>query len=100
MMLTNINRAAELIQSFKQVAVDQSSEERRRFQVKVYLEDVLRSLMPKLKQRQHTIQIHGDERLTLNSYPGAFSQILTNLVMNSLIHAYEPEEAGDLLFEN
>jgi len=99
MILTNINRAAELIESFKQVAVDQSSQERRLFYLKAYLENVLRSLEPKLKQTRHTIQVKGDATLRLNSYPGTFSQIVTNFVMNSIIHAYEPEEAGQLCFE-
>lgn len=99
MILTNINRAAELIESFKQVAVDQSSQERRLFNLKAYLENVLRSLLPKLKQTRHTIQVKGDPTLTLNSYPGTFSQIVSNFVMNSIIHAYEAEEAGQLCFE-
>ncbi len=98
MILRNLNRAAELIQSFKQVAVDQSSEERRSFAVKAYLEEVLLSLRPKLKKTQHSIVINGDDSLTLDSYPGVFSQIVTNLVMNSLVHAYGPEEAGQLTF--
>ncbi len=99
MILKNLNRAAELIQSFKQVAVDQSSAERREFPVKTYLEEILLSLRPKLKRTQHTIQINGDDDLTLNSYPGAFSQIVTNLVMNSLLHAYKPDEWGQLTFD-
>jgi len=99
MILNNLNRAAELIQSFKQVAVDQSSEERREFPVKTYLEEILLSLRPKLKQTQLTIQINGDDSLTLDSYPGAFSQIVTNLVMNSLLHAYEPDDQGQLSFD-
>jgi C4-dicarboxylate-specific signal transduction histidine kinase len=99
MILNNLNRAAELIQSFKQVAVDQSSEKRRRFPVKAYLEEVLISLRPKLKRTQHSIEIFGPEELALDSYPGAFSQIVTNLVMNSLVHAYEPGEAGRLVFD-
>jgi len=99
MILKNLNRAAELIQSFKQVAVDQSSEERREFSVKAYLEEILLSLRPKLKKTQHAIEINGDDNLTLESYPGTFAQIVTNLVMNSLLHAYEPEEWGQLSFE-
>jgi len=98
MLLRNLNRAAELIQSFKQVAVDQSSEERREFRVKQYLEEILLSLRPHLKKTQHSIHINGDERLTLDSYPGAFAQIVTNLVMNSLLHAYEQDDAGQLTF--
>jgi signal transduction histidine kinase len=98
MLLKNLNRAAELIQSFKQVAVDQSSEECREFPIKHYLEEILLSLRPKLKRTKHTIDIQGSDDLILNSYPGAFSQIVTNLVMNSLLHAYEPEDAGLLTF--
>jgi len=99
MILRNLERAAELIQSFKQVAVDQSSEERRSFLVKAYLEEILLSLRPKLKKTQLTIEVNGDDSLTLDSYPGAFSQIVTNLVMNSLLHAYGPDDQGKLTFD-
>lgn len=98
MILKNLQRAAELIQSFKQVAVDQSSEERRIFAVKPYLEEVLLSLHPKLKRTHLATEIYGDDNLTLDSFPGAFAQIVTNLVMNSLIHAYEPNQPGQLTF--
>jgi len=99
MILRNLSRAAELIQSFKQVAVDQSTEERRTFTVKPYLEEVLLSLQPQLKKTKHTIEIKGSDEITLESYPGVFSQIVTNLVMNSLLHAYEPDDKGHLTFE-
>ncbi|BAU09928.1 putative histidine kinase [Leptolyngbya sp. NIES-3755] len=94
MTLNNLNRAAQLIQSFKQVAVDQSSESKRVFNLKVYLEEVLLQLSPVLKTTPHTIEVQGDADLTLNSYPGAFSQIVTNFVMNSLMHAYQPGDRG------
>ncbi|NJN96302.1 MAG: GAF domain-containing sensor histidine kinase [Anaerolineales bacterium] len=99
MILSNLNRAADLIQSFKQVAVDQSSEERRAFPVKAYLEEILLSLRPKLKRTNLTVKINGDDDLSLDSYPGSFAQIVTNLVMNSLMHAYDPDQAGYLVFE-
>jgi signal transduction histidine kinase len=99
MILNNLHRAAELIQSFKQVAVDQSSEERRVFPIKAYLEEILLSLHPKLKRTPLRTEIRGDETLNLNSYPGAFAQIVTNLVMNSLAHAYEPDQPGQLTFQ-
>ncbi len=92
--LTNLERAAQMIQSFKQVAVDQSSESKRVFNLKAYLEEVLLQLSPKLKVSKHTIEVEGDPHLTLNSYPGTFSQIVTNLVMNSLLHAYQPDHQG------
>ncbi|MEK8018233.1 MAG: HAMP domain-containing sensor histidine kinase, partial [Candidatus Parabeggiatoa sp.] len=94
--VSNLKRAVELIKSFKQVAVDQTTEEKRTFNLKRYLDEILLNLRPKLKQTQHHIEIQGDDNLSLNSYPGTFSQIITNMVMNSLIHAYEKEEFGTL----
>ncbi len=94
--LTNLNRATELIQSFKQVAVDQSSEAKREFNLSAYLEKILLQLSPKLKGANHTVSVVGDRDLSLNSYPGVFSQIITNLIMNSLLHAYAPDEHGTL----
>ncbi|MBW4493241.1 MAG: AAA family ATPase [Oscillatoria princeps RMCB-10] len=99
MVLANLNRAAELIQSFKQVAVDQSSESKRTFNVRDYLEEILLSLRARLKATKHRVEIHGARTLTLDSYPGAFSQIVTNLAINSLIHAYEPEDSGLIRFD-
>lgn len=97
-VLSNLNRAAELIQSFKQVAVDQSSEERRSFNLKTYLEEVLLNLQPKLKRTKINVQIDCAENIILDSFPGLISQITTNLVMNSLIHAYDPNDNGTILF--
>jgi signal transduction histidine kinase/purine-cytosine permease-like protein len=97
MTFTNLNRAAELIQSFKRVAVDQSSESRRVFHLAAYFDEILLQLSPKLQANPHRVEVKGDRTLTLNSYPGAFSQIVTNLVMNSLLHAYEAEVSGTIV---
>ncbi|MEM1169919.1 MAG: HAMP domain-containing sensor histidine kinase [Cyanobacteria bacterium P01_H01_bin.35] len=94
MLLSNLKRAAELIQSFKQVAIDRSNEESRTFNLKEYLEDILIQLSPKIKGTKHKIEIQGSEDVIITSYPGAFSQIITNLVINSLLHGYEPEDSG------
>ncbi len=99
LILSNLNRAAELIRSFKQVAVDQSGEARRTFLVKEYLAEVCLSLRPVLKNTGHRLEISCPDDLALNSYPGAFSQIVTNFITNSLIHAYDGEEIGALFFE-
>ena len=99
MLLVNLNRAIELIQSFKQVAVDQSSEERRIFNVKEYLNGIVLQLQPKLKITKHKIDIQGSNSLIIDSYPGAFSQIITNLIINSLMHAYEESERGNIIIK-
>ncbi|WP_448191041.1 PAS-domain containing protein [Azospirillum sp. sgz301742] len=95
-MMLNIERAAQLIQSFKQMAVDQASEERRSFDLRDYIHEVLRSLGVRLKRAAHRVEVDCPDGLVLDGYPGALSQLLTNLVMNSLTHAYEPGEHGCL----
>ncbi|WP_232824799.1 HAMP domain-containing sensor histidine kinase [Algibacillus agarilyticus] len=92
----NLNRAAELISSFKQVAVDQSSESNREFGVYQLIQEVLLSLRPKLKTQQHEIIVECDETLIIESKPGPLNQILINLIMNSLIHAFEQTETGQI----
>jgi signal transduction histidine kinase len=95
-ILNNLNKASQLIQSFKNVAVDQSSESKRSFYVKEYLNEILLSLRPKLKKTNHKVSIEGDEHLQICSYPGAVSQILTNFLINSILHAYDPDVSGTL----
>ncbi len=96
MIQANIDRAAHLIQSFKQVAVDQTSGERRRFALAAHLDDVLASLRPELKHTPHKVTTSAPPDLILDSYPGALAQVYTNLIMNALIHAFTPDQAGTL----
>jgi PAS domain S-box-containing protein len=95
-LTTNISRASELIQSFKQVAVDQSRDDQREFNLKEYLQEIAVSLTPTLRKTPHKIKIDCPDDIEMNSYPGALSQIVTNLVMNALIHAFEGERAGTM----
>ena len=94
MIYANLLRASDLIKSFKQVAVDQSSEEPRVFNFLKYVDEILISLQPKLKRTRLTIIAEGDKDLTIDTVPGPIAQIITNLLMNSLIHAYEPQDEG------
>jgi PAS domain S-box-containing protein len=95
-ILKNLERAGKLIHSFKQVSSDQSSEFERVFNVKAYLEEILYSLQPKFKNTNHHITIECSELLTIQGLPGAFSQVLTNLIMNSLNHGYDPTDEGHI----
>ncbi len=99
LILSNLLRAADLVRSFKQVSVDQSAEEKRVFGLKRYIDELLISIRPKYKNTQHTIQIICSEKVKVKSYPGAFAQILTNLVMNSLIHGFDGIETGTIVIE-
>lgn len=94
LMVANCERAAELVQSFRQVAVDQTSGERRRFDLKGYIEEVLLSLRPRLRKTGHRITVDCPGNLEIDGYPGAVSQLLTNFLLNSLMHAYNPGDAG------
>jgi signal transduction histidine kinase len=98
-VLPNLERAAELVQSFKKVAADQSSEEKRPFELKSYLEQILVSLRPQFKRTPHTVHMSCPEGLTLDSYPGAIMQIMTNLVMNSLLHGFADGLPGEIFIE-
>jgi signal transduction histidine kinase len=96
LILSNMQRTATMIQSFKQVSVDQSTEQLRKFKLKEYSEDIIRSLYPRLKGMKVGINLDIDENLELNSYPGAYSQILTNLILNSLVHGFDGKTKGNI----
>ncbi|AJQ97326.1 sensor histidine kinase [Gynuella sunshinyii] len=94
----NLKRAAELIESFKQVAVDQTHEELRTLQMNSYIRTLVRSLQPQMKRSHVTIKLDLDESLTVTTYPGAIAQLLTNLIMNAYIHAYnQGQTAGNIV---
>ena len=95
-MTTNTQRAAALVRSFKQVAVDQSSDDIRSFNLRKYVDEVLLSLQPKLKGKPVRIEIDCPPDITLDSFPGAVSQILTNMVMNSLVHGFDEGRGGTI----
>jgi PAS domain S-box-containing protein len=96
LILRDIERAVELIQSFKQVAVDQTSGERRQFDLKGYIEEVFLSLRPRIRKTRLEAQIECPRDILMDSYPGPLSQVLTNFVINSLLHAFDAGEAGHL----
>ena len=88
MILSNLRRASDLIGSFKRVAVDQASDEVETLGLRHYIDEVLTSLRPQLRATPHRIETHCDPALKARLVPGALAQILTNLVMNALTHAF------------
>lgn len=94
MLRGNLQRAAELISKFKLVAVDQSSEQFRRFNLKQHIADILLSMAPYTKKYPHQITVDCPDDLVINSDPSAFFQIITNLVTNSYQHGLDPEQPG------
>lgn len=97
-ILSNLRRAADLVQSFKQVAVDQTAAEARDFSLRQFLDEALMSLRPRYKRTTHTVDIDVPDTLMLFSYPGDLMQIVTNLITNSLLHGFEGMENGVMRF--
>lgn len=95
-ILSNLSRSTEMVANFKLVAVDVLSERPRSFMLHDYLRRVINSLTPALRKSQHEVDVVGDD-LVIDSYPGALSQVITNIIMNSVIHAFDDGEKGKLL---
>lgn len=96
LLTTNLNRASELITSFKHVAVDQTSDRVRLIVVAKYLDEIIQSLHPKLKKTNHCIKVHCDDSIEISSHPGAIAQIIINLIVNSIIHGFENINRGEI----
>jgi signal transduction histidine kinase len=96
LLTANLNRASELMTSFKQVSADQSHDEMRTINLKEYLEETIYTLKPNLRRFQVAVLLDCEDNILIDTFPGAFSQITTNLIMNSLNHAYAPEDPGSI----
>jgi PAS domain S-box-containing protein len=93
-LVANLNRAAELITSFKQVAADRNYSDQRSFDLGDLTEQVALSLRPGLRKHRLTLSVDCEPNLTMNSYPGPYGQVLTNLFLNSVAHAFPDGRAG------
>ncbi|MFC3152977.1 ABC transporter substrate binding protein [Litoribrevibacter euphylliae] len=91
-LMGSLSGAAQLISSFKQVAVDQTGEQCRKIAIAEYIQSIAFSLTPKLKLKGVEVDVVGDAALEITTYPGAVSQVFTNLFMNSLIHGFEDKK--------
>jgi signal transduction histidine kinase len=94
LILANLERTAELVRGFKQVAVDQASAERRRFVLDVYLHEILVSITPAIRKAGQTVEIECPPHIEVDGWPGGLSQVVINLVLNAFAHAFEPGAPG------
>lgn len=95
----NLNRSVELLNNFRMIASDQSHYEYRTFHICSYIKKVISSLGPELKSKKTKVHFRYDSDFEINGYPGVFSQIITNLVMNSLQHGFKNHGRIDLIFK-
>ncbi len=92
-------QATELVSGYKTVSVDQLNREKRSINLEDYINEVLMALRPRIKNTKHLIQVSSEEPIITRTYPGAISQIVTNLIMNSLVHGFENIEKGIIQIE-
>jgi signal transduction histidine kinase len=95
-LVANLHRAGDLIQSFKQVAVDRSHAERRQFDLGESTDQIIASLRPVLKKATITVTVEVPEGLVIDGYPGSYGQILTNLFLNAATHAFAGGRSGTI----
>ena len=95
----NLERAADLVTSFKQIAVDQTSGQRRRFELQTLGHEVLLTLRPSFARTPYTVDLDIASGLVLDSYPGALGQILTNLITNAIVHGFDGRDHGRILVQ-
>ncbi len=98
-ILRNLERAADLVASFKRISVDQAADTRQRIDLGRYLHDIVATLRPTLRGTPHRLTISCPDGITLDTYPGALSQIVTNLVLNSLTHGFADGRAGHIALQ-
>lgn len=89
-------RCADLIASFKQVAVDQTSEKRRVFDLRTLIEDNVAALRPSWRNAPWVIEVAVPPGIACDSYPGPLGQVIANLVQNAVLHAFAGRAAGTL----
>jgi signal transduction histidine kinase len=98
-LVVNLERAGELIRSFKQVAADRSHDERRAFDLKLATEQIVASVRPGLPKSRASLVVEMPSDISLDSYPGAYGQVLTNLIFNAVIHGFADGPGGHVLIK-
>lgn len=96
LIVRNLQRTADLVTSFKHVAVDQTSENRREFELRTTITEIIATLSPMIKKTPYRLELAIEENIHMNSYPGALGQIITNLITNALFHAFADRDQGSM----
>lgn len=90
----NLSRAAQIIQDFKQLAIDQTTDMRRTFDLATVIDEVLTSIKPNFKHTPYRIEAELERGMQMDSVPGPIGQVITNLVLNTLVHAFPGRPEG------
>lgn len=96
LLVRNLVNAANLITSFKQIAVDQTSDKRRMFNLHDVTSEVAATLNGRIKRAEHQLSIQIPEDIEMNSFPGPYGQVITNMIVNALVHAFDGRQNGEI----
>ncbi|MBC3883110.1 GAF domain-containing protein [Undibacterium sp. LX40W] len=94
MLTRNLLTASELVSSFKQVSVDQTSQQRREFNLQKTSQEIIRTMQGRINKQGHTLDIDIPDEIMIDSYPGPYGQVITNFINNALVHGFEGIEHG------
>lgn len=97
LVMRNLTKASELVKSFKQVAVDQTSQKRREFLINNVIHEDVATIIPQFKKTRHQVVLELDENINFNSYPGPLGQVIINIILNALNHAFTEDMNGIVL---
>ncbi|MBC3832391.1 GAF domain-containing protein [Undibacterium amnicola] len=94
MLMRNLLNASDLVSSFKQVSVDQTSQQRRSFNLLKTSQEIVRTMQSRINKQNHQLMIDIPEQIVIDSYPGPYGQVITNFINNALLHGFEDRDAG------
>ncbi len=94
LVMRGLNSAADLVNSFKQVAVDRTTEQRRMFNLQQVAHEIVATMMNRIRNANHAIEYDVPDGLAMDSYPGPFGQVIANFINNALLHAFEHKSHG------
>jgi signal transduction histidine kinase len=94
LLMRSLRSAAELVNSFKQVAVDQASAKRRSFNLLQASQEIVATIMNRIRKSGHRLELEMPDDIMLDSFPGPLGQVLINLINNALLHAFEGRQGG------
>ncbi|SDG73490.1 MULTISPECIES: two-component regulator propeller domain-containing protein [unclassified Duganella] len=96
LLMRSLRNAAELVNSFKQVAVDQASAKRRQFNLHQASQEIVMTMKNQVRKAGHQIVLEMPDDIVLDSFPGPYGQVIINLINNALLHAFEGREGGEM----
>ena len=96
LVMRGLTSAADLVNSFKQVAVDRTTEQRRFFNLQQVCHEIIATMMNRIRAANHSIEMDVPDVIGMDSYPGPFGQVITNFISNALLHAFSPGATGKM----